>query len=151
LTERQSRCASGEGTELEWVKYVDDDHEEVIRLTRWLMTLPQAVMEECIGRIQALNERAAQGLVPRTDDDLCPIARDPDLWELRWNFGDNIPVRQYHGEPAELPDSLVRLHMHMKDTSSDDAQVINEAQNIQISYAILRYMAGRQGRWGKGS
>lgn len=130
---------------------MDDDHEEVVRLTEWLLSLPETVMEECIGRIQALNALAAQRLVPRADDDLQPIVRDPDLWELRWNFGDNIPVRQYHGEPPELPEALIKLHMHMKDTSTGDTQTINQAQNTQILYAKFRYMGGRHARWGKAS
>lgn len=57
-----------------------------------------------IERLAAIKQRlgaAARGELT-FDEDLKPVARDPELWEIRWEF-EGVQWRLYHGEPALAP------------------------------------------------
>ncbi|WP_243077345.1 hypothetical protein [Microbacterium sp. SS28] len=111
----------------------------------WMSTLTTTVQEEVVGRILALCELAASGEL-HLGEDLQPIHRDPELYELRWNFGETL-VRQYHAEPARLPQVLVKLHLHLKHLATESESLTTELQNQQIGYALLRYRAGERTDW----
>lgn len=62
-----------------------------------------------------------------------PIRSDPDVYELRHKaLGKRL--RFYHGEPTELPCSLVLLHRHIKCEEFP--------QQAQINFAVDRYRSG---------
>jgi hypothetical protein len=131
---------------MRWLEYQDDDDPEEVAVLRWLLSLGEVDRELVIGRIQGLRELAALGEIEDGDEErLKPVRLDPDLWELRWNELGTL-LRQYHGEPAALPDALVNLHMHVKRITRSRRQT-DALQDQRISFAFMRYRAGERKAW----
>ena len=80
------------------------------------------------------------------DEELKPVARDPDLWEIGWDFDDDGQWRMYHGEPAMAPGWLIGLRFHRKLVGS--AGAARAAQNGEMDVASRRFAEGRSWRWG---
>lgn len=130
---------------MEWRDYVDYESEGATEVLLWMSTLVSAVQDEVVGRILALCELAAAGEL-EAGDDLQPIYRDPEVYELRWNFDDTL-VRQYHAEPVRLPLVLAKLHLHLKHIATENDALTTELQNQQIAFALLRHRAGETRDW----
>lgn len=43
-----------------------------------------------------------------------PVSRDPELWELRWQWDDGSQLRGYFHEPPLEPDSTILAKVHRK-------------------------------------
>jgi hypothetical protein len=132
-----------------WVPFQDAENEQGKAALAAILALPEGQQQLVIGEIVALKERAALGLIPfgdEDDPDLKPIRANPDIYELRWRFGDLL-LRQYHAEPPERPDDLIELHFHRKDVSSHDDDTISKLQDVEISQAQLRYRGGEGSGW----
>lgn len=146
MAQRRSRTTSKAGARYAWVDAQDPSHDNVVQLLRWILSLPEAERLDVIGRITALRNLAADGLIDDGDDELLDaIRRNPDVWELRWNF-DGVLVRQYHAEPAEAPSELIDLHAHIKEIFPNDQQAIDDSQDVQISQGLFRYKIYRGSR-----
>jgi hypothetical protein len=100
-----------------------------------------------IERLAAIKQRlgaAARGELT-FDEDLKPVARDPELWEIRWEF-EGVQWRLYHGEPALAPGWLIGLRFHRKSVGTDIETRL--AQNGEIDIASRRFTQGRLWHWG---
>lgn len=109
--------------------------------------LPLAVRAARYADIKSLQDDAAAGDLDPADDCFDPVARDPDLWELRWTFEDGSVWRMYHAEPAEAPGYLLALAFHEKDVAGSPAE-IKARQDAWIDTAARRYIDGRPWQWG---
>lgn len=145
-----SKCTTKNKPPLTWRHFIDANHESVVALEEWLNGLPEIVRESFEGRIDALLDLAARGEIgPLDETRLKPVIRHPELFELRWHFKHGrkkTNVRQYHGEPASLPDKLVATHRHIKSVDGTDKE-IETLQNHEMAYAKLRYRAGEATDW----
>jgi hypothetical protein len=95
------------------------------------------------GENDDLLEAAAGGELWDSGDEttlIKPIREDPEIFELR-RQALSKKLRFYHGEPSELPRSLVALHRHIKTD--------NASQQAEIIYASGRYVQGRASIWGQ--
>lgn len=143
----KSRCVLGRPFDLTWVDYVDSAHPSPIELDDWIDSLAPFARDSVLGQIDALRDLAAEGGIRDGDESrLKPIARDPDMYELRWKLL-NKAVRQYHAEPRSLPTTLVKLHIHIKKSGASKVETKN-LQNSEISQAILRHRGGIASHWG---
>ena len=144
---RHSRCTERRDPPLEWLDFDDDEAERPF--LEWLLSLPEVDRDLTIGRIIALRQLAASGEIVDGDTrHIKPIRRDPEMWELRWSEAGAL-IRQYHAEPSELPRCLVRLHVHLKEIARTEPETTH-LQDIEISWAMLRYRAGESSLWGYG-
>lgn len=137
-----SRTCSGSGP-FTWVDYVDPDHPSVQAFQTWLESLAPFARAHELGEIDELFEAAAAGLLYDTGDatsPIKPIREDPEIFELR-RTALSKRLRFYHGEPAELPTSLVALHRHIKQAEP--------GQQLEVEHAADRYDAGRHDLWRK--
>ncbi len=145
-----SKCTGKNKLPLTWIDYIQLDHESVTELEQWLMSLPELVRESFEGQIEALRDLAAKGEIgPLDETKLKPVVRHPELFELRWRFRHRkkkTNVRQYHGEPSRLPDSLVATHRHIKRLEGSEAE-IETWQNEEMAFAKLRFRAGEKSDW----
>lgn len=146
-----SRCTVPVSPPLLWHDYVDVLRPDVVEFDGWLSSLPDVVREVYEGEIDALHEMAADGEIDETDDQKFePVQRFPDIFELKWRFrrpgSRTVHLRQYHAEPSELPRYLIKLHLHLKDTSGPK-QDVRDRQNQQMAYARLRFVAGQSANW----
>jgi hypothetical protein len=110
-------------------------------LANWLGQLTVPMREHELGRLDNLLGRAERGELEDSGDDhtpIKPIREDPEIYELR-HQALSKKIRLYHGEPTELPMSLVALHRHIKVDGRD--------QQRQIEYAADRYEQGRESLW----
>jgi len=135
-----------------WIDYVDEDDSSVQEFTDWLLSLQHFARNDLIARMEARQAIAARGeLVLPTDlrvrGELDAIRADPDLFELRWTMLSK-QVRQYHAEPVSHPDSLVRLHLHMKADSGHFDPSAGARQEQEIQKAADRYHNGAADDWG---
>lgn len=136
-----SRCCQPVDPANEWLDYTDDAHEAAVELDGWFGSLTQWAREHELGRLDALLDAAAAGMLEDTGDERTPIAPvrvDPEIYELRHQALAK-KLRFYHGEPTELPDALVALHRHIKTDRPH--------QQEQIEYAADRYNDGRKSLW----
>lgn len=134
---RHSRCCVPRDSPLTWLEWVDDTHESVIALTDWIQSLHPSRQNEIVSRIEALCGKAARGELVVGDVWIEPIVSDPVMYELRWTLFTKV-VRQYHAEPDEYPNHLVKLHLHIKaDTARREAS--SRSQQEEIEWAIERY------------
>lgn len=76
-----------------------------------------------------------------------PVRLNPDIWEIRWKLGRLGEFRLYHAEPDDEP-QLVALRFHEKDSSSEDADTIDDLQEDEMRLAGTRYDDGVNNRWG---
>lgn len=130
---------------MKWRDFMDYNSDALKEFAIWLGSLTTVVQADVIGQIRALCDLAASGELA-FGEALAPIHRDPDLYELRWNF-DGTLVRQYHAEPPEHLELLVKLHLHLKIVDGITQELVSELQNEQISYALMRYRAGESQTW----
>ena len=136
-----SRCCDPSSAPWEWVLYVDSAHEACVELDEWFESLAPFARSIERGEIDDLFEAASRGELSDSGDartPIKPIRHDPEIFELR-RKALSKQLRFYHGEPPELPTSLVSLHRHIK---VDDA-----SQQTQIEYAADRYERGRPDLW----
>ncbi|MEV7762246.1 hypothetical protein [Curtobacterium flaccumfaciens] len=133
-----------------WIAYEDDDNFQTKAALTRIIRLPDIDRELVLGQMVALRELAAEGGIEEGDDDsLRPIHDEPEMWELRWQFPElDLLLRQYHGEPYELPRNLVSLHLHEKVIVRGNDAAIEELQDIEISQAKLRFEVGKPSEWG---
>jgi hypothetical protein len=148
----RSRCVVKSGVPLTWIDYFDLDDPSMQEFAEWLDALSETRRELVQGEIEGLLELAADRELDASDDRTFePVASLPDLFELKWRFRRSgkppIQLRQYHAEPSELPDSLVSLHRHIKQTHGTRAE-IKTAQGQEMSKARLRFIAGQPTLWG---
>jgi hypothetical protein len=118
-----------------WQYYIDQSHESVLALEAWLGSLPLFSRSHELGEIDDLFEAAALGELEDTGDartPIKPIRSDPDVYELR-RKALSKHLRFYHAEPSEIPDGLLALHKHMKDSG---------LQQDEIDFAVTRYADG---------
>jgi hypothetical protein len=135
-----------QATDLLWRDYLDEHHDSTTELTDWIESLPPFAQSSVLGQIDALFELAASGQIQIGDEGkLRPIRRDPDLYELKWKLLSKA-VRQYHAEPPQYPDDLVKLHIHIKSMRKTSAGT-RAAQDMEISQAQLRYVTGESSEW----
>lgn len=144
---RRSRCQTRQDPPLAWHYYRELPGKSPVipEFKKALEGLPQTVREWRLGEISQRLNAASRGEL-EIGQELKPLARDPDLWELRWRFSGEH-WRLYHGEPAELPLHLLALLFHQKDTSGSEDDV-KRAQDRFIHAARHRYVTGRRSRWG---
>lgn len=136
-----SRCCQPTDYPLEWVDYTDSNHAGLLEIETWLNTLNAHARDHEIGRVEELMEAASLGRLEDSGDErtpIKPIRRNPEIFEIR-HKALSKPLRFYHGEPGELPDSLVQLHRHIKSGTSQESHVL---------HAVQRYLAGRPSQWG---
>lgn len=76
-----------------------------------------------------------------------PVRLNPAVWEIRWKLGKQGEFRLYHAEPNDDP-QLVALRFHEKDSSSNDADIIDDLQEQEMGLAATRYGDGVNNRWG---
>lgn len=142
-----SRCQTPNDPPLDWHWYVDEDGH----------CLPKAEMMQCLAGLADAERTMRIGeLIQRLraacrgdlliGDELVPLRRDPEMWEIRWSFS-GAKWRMYHGEPPEIAGGLLALLFHEKETSGTSAD-ITHAQNVFIHQARLRYVTGRPRHWG---
>jgi hypothetical protein len=127
---------------LTWRNFHDESGTDMIALEMAnalrAHPLPRSEVIFRYAAIDQLRGAAARGeLIP--DEDVKPISRDPELWELRWQFGRDL-YRQYHAEPANMPGWLLALRFHRKQVvPGDDAQTRN-LQDDEIVVAQRRLL-----------
>lgn len=140
-----SRCCTPVNPAWVWINIEEPEHEQLVTFAEWLaaMTDTARAIEE--GEIEELLDAASAGLLEDSGDSFTPIkpvTHVPEIFELRRRSGATKPrvyLRFYHCEPAALPNNLIALHRHIKD--SDDSQTVGLAQAIQ------RYNMGEQISW----
>lgn len=134
-----------------WVDFCDAGHASVIELAEFLEHLPYVVRQTIEESMAELQQRAAKGAIHEDEERAFePVSSFPLIYELKWKFtvkGDRVHIRQYHGEPTEVPELLIALHRHLKDTSAPAAVQRNE-QNAEMSQAALRLRGGEPSLWG---
>ncbi|MDT3343871.1 hypothetical protein [Microbacterium aquilitoris] len=126
---------------LAWHDHVDEGHSGVQALDAWLKSLVPFSRNHEQGEIDDLFDAASNGELWDSGDEttmIKPIREDPEIFELR-RTALSKKLRFYHGEPAELPKALIKLHRHIKTTNSD--------QQAQIEHAAERYQDGRATQW----
>lgn len=134
--------------------FLDSDHESLVELQDWLDTLSEVDRELVEEEIEDLLEAASRGRIPKpVYENLVRVGIDPMFLELRWLFrglgkrSKDVPVRQYHAEPTELPDALVALHRHIKKWKGLTKAQRDELQETEMRYAKFRYIAGKSSQW----
>lgn len=90
--------------------------------------------------------RAAARSELRDSDALVKVSRDPDLWELRWDFRKVGLFRLYFAESQGDP-RFVGLRFHEKEILASGKATFH-AQNDQIDTASERHRRGVESRWG---
>jgi hypothetical protein len=147
----RSRCTVPQDPPLVWISYADPAHPSSVAFSDWLDSLPFVVRQSVEASIEALRDLAARGGITVSDDrSFAPVSSFPLMYELKWHLnvkGKHVEIRQYHGEPPDLPGHLVELHTHIKLTSGSKAEQ-KVKQNQEMSQAQLRSMAGRASLWG---
>jgi len=136
-----SRCCQPTEPPLVWHVYVDTNHPGVEELDEWLNSLQPFARNHELGRLDDVFEAAAKGLLEDSGDErtpIKPISKDPEIYELR-HKALSKSLRFYHGEPDELPTTLVAVHRHIKTTT--------EEQEEHIVHAAHRYVDGRDSNW----
>jgi hypothetical protein len=107
--------------------------------------LGQIDQELAIALISETIDAAARGSL-EDGTDILPISIDPEIWEIRFRFGDSL-YRLYFAEPFEYPKHLVALRFHKKLILPTDKE-IKDAQDGEIARAAVRYLSGRSNFWG---
>lgn len=136
-----SRCCSPTAVPWAWHPYVDGSHASCVELDNWFDQLAPFARSHQQGEIDDLFEAASRGELWDSGDAMTkikPIKMDPEIFELR-RTALSKKLRFYHGEPAELPSSLVTLHRHIKKD--------NPSQQAEIEHAANRYDQGRPNLW----
>lgn len=97
------------------------------------------------GEIRALVAEAEDGELG--EEAWRAVARDPDLWELRWSW-DGLLVRGYFHEPQMSPGQAVLAHVHVKEIVQGDDMATRAKQDARIDCASHRIRFCSEGRWG---
>ena len=143
-----SRCSVKRSLPMDWVDWEDLTSPGQVKLSAWLETLAPFNVAFVVGQIDALRELAAEGRITHGDTGkLNPIRDEPEIYELKWKLL-SVAVRQYHGEPTTFPTDLVRLHMHIKEFVPGDRKATSALQDIEIEFAVKRYVDGEPANWG---
>lgn len=125
-----------------WQNYTDDAGTDLVALeiAKVLRAhpLPRSELIARYAAITQLREAASRGELI-ADEGVKPISLDPELWELRWQFGPDI-YRQYHAEPARMPGWLLALRFHRKQVIPDDAVQTASLQDAEIVVAQQRML-----------
>lgn len=99
--------------------------------------LPPAELKFRYAQITQLLAAASRGEIVEGNGALEPVMLEPELWELRWQFGREL-YRQYHAEPSRMPGWLVALRFHRKVVVQDDEAETTRLQNEEIGVAQQR-------------
>lgn len=137
-----ARCCRPQGAPYEWVDRLDPTHPSLIHLASWLRGMGWAAADEVEGRLEALEQLAAEGKLPAGSTKVVePISRYRRMWELKLEVfeprGKKRELRQYHGEPSSPSHVLVRLHRHIKRTHI--AGLVTWFQDQEIDFADERF------------
>lgn len=103
-----------------------------------------------LGEWRALIAEAVKGQLE--DDGWCAVARDPNLWELRWRWdrglgGDRpVEIRGYFHEPAAPSHVTVLVKVHVKSLGGGE-EAIRQCQNSHIFKASTRVAQGQATQW----
>ena len=147
---RISLCNIPRQIPLTWIDFVDRNNASVTEFDQYFASLSEFEQDELFGRMEGLKERASFGKLAGKVTEFQDIRLYPELFELKWrHFSKNrgtALIRQYHGEPILFPQVLVALHIHLKNVKVPEDQ-IKILQEQEISYAKLRYEAGRKQNW----
>ena len=109
-------------------------------------TLTRAELEMRAAEVRALIREAERGDLAASS--WKPVSRDPDLWELRWNWKPaGTLLRAYFHEPPQPSDRTVVAKVHVKSVKGS-RRAINDAQDVQIDEATHRIAVGLADRWG---
>jgi hypothetical protein len=142
----RSRCTHVRKSPMAWhmtpVKNVDVTDE----MRAAVDGRPALEREMRLAALVTTMKMAARGDLHPDSDDIGPIRLDPQVFELRWNFGREL-YRLCHGEPPSQPDHLIGLRFHQKSLSGGDASIA-AAQDAEVSVAVMRYVAGERSNWG---
>ncbi len=143
-----SKCIVRRNVPLKWLDYIDYTNKSVMAFWDFTNSLPEIRRLDVIAMIESLKERASLGQIPADSWQIQNITLYPELHELKWRFRGypTFHVRQYHTEPIQLSENLLALHIHLKDVSGSELE-IKTAQNQEISFAKMRYVAGRINNW----
>jgi len=110
---------------------------------------PPTTAEVCmrLAELRALIREAEDGALNAPS--WRPVARNPDLWELRWEWAlSHVLVRCYFHEPPSHPSETVVAKAHVKDVSPAASAQINNLQDQHIDEAGRRVVAGTGWAWG---
>lgn len=106
----------------------------------------QSEKEVRVAELKATLGRAARGEL--REESWKAVSREPELWELRWQWGDGSQVRGYFHEPLLEPGSTILAKMHLKEIDLNDSKETRRRQNIQIDAAAVRIRGSKDQRWG---
>jgi hypothetical protein len=143
---RVSRCTQPQDPPLIWLNHYDENNTDVIaqEMAAALKAIPLPA-SELKARYAEITQRlaaASRGELIEGDG-LKPIVLDPELWELRWQFGREL-YRQYHAEPANMPAWLLALRFHRKVVNLEDEGETLSLQNEEINIAQRRRLHLRE-------
>ncbi|WP_426323055.1 hypothetical protein [Microbacterium sp. E-13] len=136
-----SRCCVPANPPHQWVDFQDESRPAVLDYEAWFASLAPFARHHELGEVDDLLDAAANGKLWDSGDattPIKPIRENPEIYELR-RTALSKKLRFYHGEPAVLPGSLVRLNRHIK---SDE-----QGQQIEIEFAARRYVSGASTSW----
>jgi hypothetical protein len=142
-----SRCCQENDPPLEVHYFQDQQGCEVVR-AEVIAVFNALDQPEKIARYAEYKQRlsaACRGVL-QFDEEIKPIHRVPDLWELKWSHAD-AEYRLYFGEPPSQPGVLVLLHFHVKEIHNTVEQT-NAAQDLHINMAARRFALGTAYNWG---
>lgn len=126
-----------------WHDFIDATNKSFVRLENWLQGLPTVKREEVVGMIQARENEAARGRLPRGSAyKIEPVREYEHMFEDKWHTyepatGKRREIRQYHAEPPSDKKALVRLHRHLKQV--DIPSMIRSWQQNEIKFAKNRF------------
>lgn len=147
---RYSRCTDSRNAPQVWHWAVVDGDPTVVwreMIDAVRPHVPPMALPEVRADIRVVLERvqACEALDP---EDIKNIARDRDLWEIRFQLETwDLLIRIYETEVPDLPNHVVALVAHEKVTDVSDDEIA-DMQNEQIDRASRRWLDGRSSFWG---
>lgn len=101
-----------------------------------------------LAELRSLIKAAQRGELGASD--WTPVRRQPELWELRLQWGTEMKVRIYFHEPDWPATQTVAALAHVKDIIPGDDDATRRLQNQHMDAAAHRIMFGRADDWGLG-
>jgi len=141
----KTRATNPKNAPYRWIDHLDRDHRSYQHFDGWRRGLPTVLADDVLAQIEAREELAAAGRLTKGSTKFVePVREFPGLVELKWDFFEEKTrkkrdVRQYHGEPAEPSDALVRVHLHVKRTFGLLPRAIQAFQRKEFRAANARF------------
>lgn len=146
----KSRCTQPRLIPLEWREFYDFTNLSFMAYRSWLLDLPIARRQIIEAEIGARKDAAAVGqITEEMRKTFEPVRTQPGIFELKWehkSFGQRFQIRQYHGEPIEMPELLVATHIHLKDIKGTKVE-IDRKQDLEMDFAHKRFREGESINW----